>query len=159
MTTSTRLFLPVPDMDGHRRIFGVGILIAASVAGAACGGGYRVDVPVVQGHVRRADGTPIAGVRIRCTWPDEPGYGTEDRTTAGDGAYQAPLWDAHMVLTPSMDGYQFTPPSVDLVATEDPTVIDFVGEPVAEPSTLYVLLVFTWVEGAVAEGVGGPPAK
>lgn len=104
--------------------------------GITCGWGYY-DSAELNGHVRLFDGTPVHGVRMRATWPDDPQYGTAETFTDQDGyyrlfavepAYGSANW-RHVLVVPELADYAFAPPSLDTVLAHDAQTADFTATP------------------------------
>lgn len=109
----------------------------------------------VQGHVTLADGTPLAEVRIHYRWPEDAWLGEDEVFTDATGAYS--LWLSkpwpheahnwrHILMTPSLAGYAFTPPELDTIASEGEQTHDFTAAPVDRPTTEWIVVWWTWTE-------------
>lgn len=144
-------------MTPIHRLLGLCAAISALLAlGLSCGGMSLTDSVEVNGHVRLAAGTPLAGVRIHYLFPEDPALGEHDVFTDGEGRYQfwpnepGPLYDPHnwrhFRMTPSLEGYTFAPPQVDAIASEDVQTYDFTAVPVAPSTTEYFVITWSWLE-------------
>jgi hypothetical protein len=140
------------------RLLVLGAAVAAlGVIGLSCGGGMSLTASVeVNGHVRLMSGAPLAGVRIHYMFPEDPGLGEHDVFTDGAGRYQ--FWPAepgpfyeehnwrHFRMTPSLEGYTFSPMEVDAIAAEEVQTYDFTAVPVSPFRSEYYLIVWSWLE-------------
>lgn len=129
---------------------------AIAALGVTCGWSYY-DSAELNGHVRLFDGTPVPGVRMRATWPDDPQYGTAETFTDQNGfyrlfalepAYGSANW-RHVLVQPELADYAFTPPTLDTVLAHDTQTADFTATPTGTVRT--VTLLVWWQTGAVAE--------
>ncbi len=129
---------------------------AIAALGIACGWGYA-DSAELNGHVRLFDGTPVAGVRMRMTWPDEPHYGPAETFTDQNGFYRLfalePSFGSanwrHVFVQPDLAGYAFAPPSLDTVLAHDTQTADFTATPVGAVSTTTLIV---WWEAEAGSG-------
>jgi hypothetical protein len=106
----------------------------------------------VGGHVRLADGTPLAGVSVSITWPDFPGQ-QRTETTDLDGHYfwsWSATWGApiavehHVAVRPSLVGYAFTPAVRDLKLDGVQDDLDFSAAPLATAAPTQIWLWVAW---------------
>ncbi len=119
--------------------------IAALAIG--CGGSLTKSVEL-RGYVRLGDGTPVAGVRMAASWPDDPELGRMQTTTNADGYYRLwslePYWDhanwRHIAVTPELAGYSFQPATLDIFLAHDEQYADFTAVPtsLARTTTLWI---------------------
>jgi hypothetical protein len=135
------------------------VRIAAWTAIAALGltcGWNLYDSAELNGHVR-LDGTPVPGVRMRATWPDDPQYGTAETHTDQNGYYRLfalePAFDSanwrHVLVVPELAGYVFSPPNLDTVLAHDVQTADFTATPTG--TLREVTLLVWWQDGASVE--------
>jgi hypothetical protein len=113
----------------------------------ACGGDLTTSAEL-RGHVRLLDGTPVAGVRMVATWPDDAYLGTMETTTNADGYYRLwslePYWYEanwrHIAVTPELAGYSFQPATLDIFLAHDEQYADFTAVPtsLARTTTLWI---------------------
>jgi hypothetical protein len=118
----------------------------------ACGGGLTKSAEL-RGYVRLGDGTPVSGVRMAASWPDDPELGSMQATTNADGYYRLwtlePYWDhanwRHIAVTPELAGYTFQPATLDIFLAHDEQYADFTAVPtsLAQTTTLWIW----WREG------------
>ncbi len=136
------------------------VRIAAWTAIAALGltcGWNLYDSAELNGHVRLLDGTPVPGVRMRATWPDDPQYGTAETHTDQNGYYRLfalePAFDSanwrHVLVVPELAGYVFSPPNLDTVLAHDVQTADFTATPTG--TLREVTLLVWWQDGASVE--------
>ena len=136
------------------------VRIAAWTAIAALGltcGWNLYDSAELNGHVRLLDGTPVPGVRMRATWPDDPQYGTAETHTDQNGFYRLfalePAFDSanwrHVLVVPELAGYVFSPPNLDTVLAHDVQTADFTATPTG--TLREVTLLVWWEDGASVE--------
>ena len=128
---------------------------AIAALGLTCGWGYY-DSAELNGHVRLLDGTPVPGVRMRATWPDDPLYGTAETYTDQNGFYRLfalePAFDSanwrHVLVVPELAGYVFSPPNLDTVLAHDVQTADFTATPTG---TLRDVTLFVWWQDGASE--------
>jgi hypothetical protein len=141
------------------RLLVLGAAVAALGAlGLSCGQMDLFGSVEVNGHVRLAAGTPLEGVKILFHFPEEPESRDYEVFTNGDGRYRfwcvkpSPLYQGevgnwrHFWMKPILEGYTFTPPEVDAVASEDEQTYDFTAVPVSTFRAEYYLIVWSWLE-------------
>lgn len=104
---------------------------SVAAASLACGANFYKSVEL-NGHVRLADGTPVAGVRMFAVWPDDPELGSTETTTDANGHYRLFSMEVthhanwrHMLVTPSLAGHTFEPPSLDIFLADEKQTADF----------------------------------
>ncbi len=119
----------------------------------ACGMGFYSSVEL-NGHVRRIDGTAVPGVRMLATWPDDPELGSMDTTTDADGRYRLFSMEAidanwrRLLVTPSLVGHSFDPPSLDIFLAGEKQTADFTATETD--------VAMTWTEAIWWREPGGP---
>lgn len=109
----------------------------------SCGAGLYKSVEL-NGHVRRSDGTPVAGVRMFAVWPDDPVLGSTETTTDADGGYRLFSMEPHsidanwrhMLVTPSLAGFTFEPASLDTFLADEKQTADFTAAATSGAQTI-----------------------
>ena len=109
----------------------------------SCGAGLYTSVEL-NGHVRRSDGTPVAGVRMFAVWPDDPVLGSTETTTDANGFYRLFSMEPHsidanwrhLLVTPSLAGFTFEPPSLDIFVAGEKQTADFTATATSGAQTL-----------------------
>lgn len=128
--------------------------VLALLAGAACE--HSEPDWRASGHVRLATGAPLAGVAVTIFWPEmNLAVVSQVVTTDQDGRYSL-SWEEgfgfhvgiaqveHVIVTPSLEGFTFSPSSYDVHLDNVRDDLDFTAQPAPGDALPAIWLGISW---------------